>query len=60
LAVENTKLAVRGQKVSEPVQQNQRLTPFSFLILNMGNGGVIHADADASHNAGEAAGWVTR
>jgi hypothetical protein len=32
----------------------------SFLILKRGNGGVIHADADACHNAGEAAGWVTR
>jgi hypothetical protein len=33
LAVQNPKLSVCGQKVSEPFQKNQRLNPSLFLIL---------------------------
>jgi hypothetical protein len=33
LAVQNPKLSVCGQKMSAPLQKNQRLNPFPFLIL---------------------------
>jgi len=47
LAMENTKLSILDQKLSVAILENQRVNPFSFLILIKRPLKVIHADADA-------------
>jgi hypothetical protein len=56
LAVENTVLAVCGQKLSVVISENQRLNPFSFSYTKKG---LSTPTPTRPHSAGEAAGWVT-
>ena len=56
LAVENTVLAVCGQKLSVAIPENQRLNPFPFSYTKKE---LSTPTPTRPHSAGEAAGWVT-
>jgi len=56
LAVENTILAVCGQKLSVAFMEFQTLNPFSFSYTK---NTLSTPTPTRPHSAGEAAGWVT-
>jgi hypothetical protein len=56
LAVENTVLAVCGQKLSVVISENQRLNSFSFSYTKKE---LSTPTPTRPHSAGEVAGWVT-
>ena len=58
LTVENPKVAVADQKLSEAIEAFQRVKLFSFLILKRPPLEVIHADAGARPRHAGAGGGV--
>jgi hypothetical protein len=58
LTVENPKMAVADQKLSEAIEPFQTLNPVSFLILKRPPLEVIHADAGARPQHAGAGGGV--